>query len=42
MPDIASLLKIFEEDLSRFKFDTLGEFESFVETILLFALECFK
>lgn len=42
IPDIESLVKIFEEDLSRFKFESLTDFESFMETILLFSVESIK
>ena len=42
IPEIEDLLKVFEEDMSAFKFEKIFEFESFIDTILLFALQYFE
>ena len=41
-PELESLIKAFEFDLSEFKFEKVAEFESFVETILLAVIQIFK
>jgi hypothetical protein len=42
LPEIEELVRVFEEDLSAFKFEQVVEFESFVDTMLIYALQSLR